>query len=89
MLFNVAECKVMHIGRDNPRFEYEMTDKEGNTKVLKSVEIEKDLGVYVQENLKFDKHISLTVNRANRLVGLIKRAFSYLDEETLLILYRP
>ena len=41
MLFNVAKCKVMHIGRDNPRFEYEMTDKEGNTKVLKSVEIEK------------------------------------------------
>ena len=88
MLFNVAKCKVMHIGRDNPRFEYEMTDKEGNTKVLNSVEIEKDLGVYVQENLKFDKHISLTVNRANRLVGLIKRAFSYLDEETLLVLYK-
>ena len=46
---------------------------------LCDVEIEKDLGVYVQENLKFDKHISLTVNRANRLVGFIKRAFSYLD----------
>ena len=88
MLFYVAKCKVMHIGRDNLRFEYEVTDNEGNTKVLKSVEIEKDLGVYVQENLKFDKHISLTVNRANRLVGLIKRAFSYLDEETLLVLYK-
>ena len=33
-------------------------------------------------------YISLTVNRANRLVGLIKRAFSYLDEETLLVLYK-
>ena len=43
-----------------------MTDKDGNTKVLKSVEMEKDLGVNVQENLKFDKNISLTVNRANR-----------------------
>ena len=88
MLFNVDKCKVMHIGKDNPRFEYEMTDRDGNTKVLKSVELEKDLGVHVQENLKFDKHISLTVNKANRLVGLIKRAFSYLDEETLLILYK-
>ena len=77
MLFSVAKCKDMHIGRDNPRFEYEMTDREGNTKVLKSVEIE-----------KFDKHISLTVNRANRLVVLINRAFSYLDEETLLLLYK-
>ena len=88
MLFNVDKCKVMHIGKDNPRFEYEITDRDGNTKVLKSVELEKDLGVHVQENLKFDKHISLTVNKANRLVGLIKRAFSYLDEETLLILYK-
>ena len=33
--------------------------------------------------IEFDKHISLTVNRVNRLVGLIKLAFSYLDEETL------
>ena len=88
MLFNVDKCKVMHIGKDNPRFEYEMTDKDGNTKVLKSVNSEKDLGVYIQENLKFDKHISLTVNRANRLVGLIKHAFSFLDEETLLVLYK-
>ena len=88
MIFNVEKCKVMHLVKNNPRFEYEMTDKDGNTKVLKLVEMEKDLGVNVQENLKFDKHISLTVNRANRLVGLIKRAFSYLDEETLLVLYK-
>ena len=80
----------MHIGRENPRFEYEMTDKQGITKVLKSVEIEKDLGVYVQENLKFEKHVSLTINRANKLhvVGLIKRTISYLDQETLLTLYK-
>ena len=88
MLFNVAKCKVMHIGKDNPRFEYEMSDNNGNIKVLKSVDCEKDLGVYLQDNLKFDKHISLTVNRANRLIGLIKHAFSYLEEETLLVLYK-
>ena len=88
MLFNVDKCKVMHIGKDNPRFEHEMTDKDGNTKVLKSVDSEKDLGVYIQENLKFDKHISLTFNTANRLVGIIMRAFSYLNEETLLVVYK-
>ena len=65
----------MHLSKNNQRFEYEMTE-DGNTKELKSVEMEKDLGVYVQENLKFDKHISLMVNSANRLVGLTKRAFS-------------
>ena len=88
MLFNVDKCKVMHIGKGNPRFEYEMSDNNGNIKVLKSVDCEKDLGVYLQDNLKFDKHISLTVNRANRLIGVIKRAFSYLEEETLLVLYK-
>ena len=66
MIFYVEKCKVMHLGKNNPRFEYEMTDKDGNTKVLKPVEMEKDLEINVQENLKFDKHISLTVNRANR-----------------------
>ena len=39
----------MHIGKDNPRFEHEMTDNDGNTKVLKSVDSEKDLGVYMRE----------------------------------------
>ena len=88
MFFNVNKCKVMHIGKNNPRFDNEMSDKQGNVKCLKVVDIEKDLGIHIQENLKFDKHISLTVNRANKLVGLIRRAFSYLDEQTLLVLYK-
>ena len=78
----------MHIGKDNPNFEYEMSDNQGVTKNLTSVEYEKDLGIHFQDNLKFDRHISLTVNRANRLVGLIKRAFSFLNKETLLTLYK-
>ena len=63
-----------------------MTGKDGNTQVLKPVEMEKYLGVYVQKNLKFDQPIILTINRANMLVGCINTAFSYLDEETLSIL---
>lgn len=88
MFFNIDKCKVMHIGKDNPNFEYEMSDNQGVTKNLTSVEYEKDLGIHFQDNLKFDRHISLTVNRANRLVGLIKRAFSFLNKETLLTLYK-
>ena len=88
MFFNVDKCTILHIGKDNPNFDYQMEDKDGNSTNLIVVNCEKDLRVYVQDNLKFDKHISLTVNRANRHVGLIKRAFSYLDEETLLVLYK-
>lgn len=78
----------MHPGKDNTWFEYEMTDKNGNNHLLKSVENEMDSGIHVLENLKFDNHVSLTVYRADRLVGLIKRAFSYLHGETLLVLYK-
>ena len=88
MTFNVAKCKVLHIGKDNPLFEYEMMDTNANSHKLKTVESEKDLGVYIQNNLKFDQHISHSVNRANKLVGLIKHAFSFLNEETLLVLYK-
>ena len=89
MFFNVDKCKILHIGKENPKFDYQMTDIDGNVKNLLEVECEKDLGIYVQDNLKFDKNkLCLTVNRANRLVGLIKRAFSYLDIETSLILYK-
>ena len=88
MFFNVNKCKILHIGKENPNFEYQMEDKDGTIKNLTVVNCEKDLGIYVQDNLKFDQHISITVNRANRLVGLIKRAFSYLDEETLLVLHK-
>ena len=88
MFFNVNKCKILYIGKDDPQFDYQMEDNDGNVKNLTVVNCEKDLGVYVQDNLKFDQHISITVNRANRLVGLIKRAFSYLDEETLLVIYK-
>ena len=81
MFFNVDKCKILHIGKDNPNFDYQMEDKDGNSSNLILVNCEKDL----QDNLKIDKHISLKANRPNRLVGLIKRAFSYLDGETLLV----
>ena len=72
MLFIVNKCKILHIGKENPNFDYEMEDKDGSITNLTVVNCEKDLGIYVQDNLKFDQHISKTVNRADRLVGQIK-----------------
>ena len=59
VFFNAEKCKVLHIGRDNPKFEYELTDKDRNRKTLDHVECEKDLGACVQDNLKFDRHSQL------------------------------
>ena len=49
---------------------------------------EKDLGIWFQNTLKFEEHINYVVNRANRLVGLIKRTFKSLDRDSFLTLYK-
>ena len=40
---------------------------------------EKDLGVTVDMDLKFEEHIASKVNIANAMMGLIRRSFSYLS----------
>ncbi|KAK4322449.1 hypothetical protein Pmani_006789 [Petrolisthes manimaculis] len=42
---------------------------------------EKDLGVTIDKDLSFEKHISEKVNSANHIVGLIRRTISCLNEE--------
>ena len=45
------------------------------------------MGVLFTSNLKFGSHISQIVHKANRLIGLIRRTFSYLDPPMLRLLY--
>ena len=51
-------------------------------------ETEKDLGVTFDKDLSFDPHIDRVVNKANQMIGIIKRTFSYLDKDTFLKLYK-
>jgi hypothetical protein len=54
--FNSEKCKVLHIGKDNPRYTYTM--KDGTViNYLIVTEREKDLGVYVDSDLSFTHHI--------------------------------
>ena len=58
------------------------------TKNLPCESGEKDLGIQFQSNLKFDQHITTIVNKANQLLGLIKRSFCYMDKTLFLKLYK-
>ena len=82
MEFNVDKCKVMHIGQNNPGHTYTM----GGVDLIVTAE-ERDLGVLVDNKLEFDKHIKEIVNKANRMVGLIRIGFACLDEEIFMNLY--
>jgi ribonuclease P/MRP protein subunit RPP40 len=82
MKFNVKKCKVMHLGSRNMNFSYNMGDC-----CLDLVSVEKDLGVLVDGKLNFSDHINAAVSKANRLLGLIKRSFLYMDKALLKALY--
>ena len=81
--FNAKKCKVMHLGSRNSKAEYAM---EGTT--LNTVIEEKDLGVLIDEELKFHKHVSAAVAKANQILGIVKRTFDTLDEELLPLVYK-
>ena len=77
----------MHLGRNNPHYCYTMK-LDGQDAQLKTCSDEKDLGVTFDNEMKFDKHIGNSVNKANKMLGLIKRSFTDIDNETFLKLYK-
>ena len=48
----------------------------------------KDLGVTSDNLLKFDVHIQNAVSKANRMIGILRRTFTFLDKDTFLQLYK-
>ena len=53
-----------------------------------STECEKDLGVQIDQTLKFKQHITSKVKTANSMVGAIRRSFKYLDIPNFRLLYK-
>ena len=87
LYFNVAKCKVMHIGKNNPKQKYYMKI-ENEQQVLDTCEEEKDLGITFDSNLNFENHISNITKKANQMLGIIRRTFTYIDKNILLKLYK-
>ena len=55
---------------------------------LSECQEENDLGVIFDNKLSFDQHIQKKINKANQVLGIIKRTFSFLDKDTFLRLYK-
>lgn len=90
--FHPQKCAVMKLGNKKSEASYSMPVKEadGSTVRLTLTETvaEKDLGVWIDNNLKFGPHIAHATTKANRVVGLIRRTFDYLNEEMFVQLYK-
>ena len=55
---------------------------------LEEHEVEKDLGVYVDNSLNFKEHVAKSTAKANRVVGIIRRTFDFLSEDLFVLLYK-
>jgi len=86
--FNASKCKVIHFGRNNPKHRYTMRlHHSENRTTLETSALEKDLGVQVDSDLKFSCHIEMQVTKANKILGLIRRSYQFLDEECMRMLF--
>ena len=82
MKFNVPKCKIMHVGRNNPAYEYSMENEN-----MTVVEEEKDIGVLIQKNLKPSKHCKKAADIASAVLRQLARNFHYRDKNTFKKLY--
>ena len=83
MKFNADKCKAIRFGKFQRGSNYVMNGQE-----LDWVMEEKDLGVIVDNTLKSSKHCQMVVNKANRMLGMIRRNTSCKTKEVILPLYR-
>ena len=49
---------------------------------------EKDLGITFDENLRFDSHINNITKKANQMLGVIRRTFSFMNKHIFSKLYK-
>ena len=77
----------MHLGLLNPKYEYNTCDKSNNIN-LSETQNEKDLGVNVDNTLTFSDHIHRAANKANGILAMIRRCYTYLDSDVVRSLYQ-
>ena len=78
MPFNENKCKVLHIGHSNPSSRYTMRNSQ-----IGVTDVEKDLGVFVDAELKFRRQAAAVVAKATQLLAVIRRSFAQIDEYSL------
>ena len=65
--FHPKKCSIMRIGNSKvENFQYVMDED------LKSIKEEKDLRVIIDNELKITAHLAEKINKANKMVGLIR-----------------
>ena len=73
----------MHIGHNNMQSNYNMSNRQ-----LPTTDQQRDLGLIITKDLKWQKQIEKSSKTANRVLGFIAHDFRYTNKELILPLYK-
>ena len=94
MKFQPTKCKVLSLGNrqenEIPKLYLYSRKEDGSLEKvqLEQTEVEKDIGVYVDQELNFKEQITSKTNKANSTMGIIRWTIDHLDRRTFTQLYK-
>ena len=83
LMFNIEKCKVLYIGKSNPKNKYIFLGSD-----LQSCASEKDLGVQFTESLNFYEHIYASISKAKSSLAWLLRNTITRDPYTMKTAYK-
>ena len=83
LYFNVGKCKVLHVGRNNPKFQYKMANQP-----IQSVESERDLGIMIDSTAKPSLQCAKAAQKGNQVLGQLLRSFQCRSKDVLVQLFK-
>ena len=86
--FHPDKCKLRTIGRDTPTEIYTMYFEDKVLIPMANVQSEKDVGVIFDLNMSFREDINSRATKANNIMGIIRRTYTYIDIQSFILLIK-
>ena len=83
--FNFNKCVHMTIGSKKMNME---RNYKINGESIKEVQLEKNLGIWLDNKLTFETHITTKANKANGMIAVVEKSFTKFTKQVFLNIYK-